>query len=371
MDELVLRPLADAFLQVGVPVALLAAATAWARLRYGTRALGLLARHPVLAPLLGALLGVVPGCAGAILVVALYLKRRASYGAAVGALTATMGDASFVLIAVDPALALALHGVLLAVGTVTGYAVDAVRFDPRRALAAVPVGVGGGGASLGEDEVRACGCDHHGPVASRGALRSLPPVAAVLWVTAVVGAVLALPASLQLLDPMTLAPAFGGLDPWLVVGVTGAVACAVLYLGGGLQSGLADDDRHADPVTGLLAGARETAFITFWVAVAFVAQALLSELTPFDGSGLPLLGVAGVVVGVVVALIPGCGTQIAFTGLYAAGALPLPALLANAVAQDGDALLPVIAHDRRTAVVTTVLTSVPALVAGGVALLVV
>jgi hypothetical protein len=77
-----------------------------------------------------------------------------------------------------------------------------------------------------------------------------------------------------------------------------------------------------------------------------------------------LTGAAGVLIAVAVALIPGCGTQIAFTGLYATGALPFPALLANAVAQDGDALLPVLAHDRRTAVVTTALTSVPALLAG-------
>ena len=85
---------------------------------------------------------------------------------------------------------------------------------------------------------------------------------------------------------------------------------------------------------------------------------------------LALAGVTGVLIGVAVALVPGCGVQIAFTGLYAAGALPLPALMANAVAQDGDALLPMLAQDRRTALVTTVLTSVPALLVGFVALVV-
>jgi hypothetical protein len=60
---------------------------------------------------------------------------------------------------------------------------------------------------------------------------------------------------------------------------------------------------------------------------------------PVDASALQLAGLAAVLVGVLVAVIPGCGTQIAFTGLYVAGALPLPGLLANAVAQDGDASL--------------------------------
>lgn len=62
--------------------------------------------------------------------------------------------------------------------------------------------------------------------------------------------------------------------------------------------------------------------------------------------------------------MPGCGTQIAFTGLFVAGAMPLPTLLTNAVAQDGDGLLPMLALDRRAALVTTGLTTFPALLVG-------
>ena len=114
----------------------------------------------------------------------------------------------------------------------------------------------------------------------------------------------------------------------------------------------------------------ETAFVVVWVAAAMVATALLAVL-PLPGlARMPLAGLAGVVVAATVGLIPGCGAQIAFTGLYLSGVVPLPVLLANAVAQDGDALLPLIALDRRAAVVTCALTTLPALTVGWTALLV-
>lgn len=366
MEDLLLRPLADAFLQVGVPVAVLVLAVAWAQVRYGTRALDVLVRHRRAAPLLGALLGVSPGCGGAILAVGLYLKRRASYGTAVAALTATMGDASFVLLAVDLRVGLVVHGVLLVAGVVTGYGVDAVGFDPRRApveaRVAVAAAAGSGGSAFAVPADPAREPDACGAPAPSGLW--LP--AAALWAAAAVGALLAVPAMLAVLDPADAVLA--GVDLWLVAGVAGFLACLTVFLRAGCR--LRDDGEDVPQrlSTALSHGAVETAFVVFWVGVAFVVMAVLAELAPWDGTPLPLVGVLGVVVGVVVALVPGCGTQIAFTGLYATGALPLPALLANAVAQDGDALLPLLARDRRTAVVTTVLTSAPALVVGGLAL---
>lgn len=364
MEDLVLRPLADAFLQVGVPVALLAAAAAWARVRYGSRALDVLVRHPRLAIVIAAALGVSPGCGGAILVAALYLRGRASYGAMVAALTATMGDASFVMIALDPALALAIHAILLVVGIATGYAVDAAKVDPRRGRLpspAEPVTAGGGGGSA---PVPQAAMARVATAAPRSALLDLAPAPAALWLTAALGSLLALPVSFQLLDSATLAPAFGGVDPWLLLGVAGALACLVVFVRSGCRFSDDVEEPHPTLAQALTHGAVETAFVVVWVSVAFLAQALLVAFTPLSASSVVLTGAVGVLIAVAVALIPGCGTQIAFTGLYATGALPFPALLANAVAQDGDALLPVLAHDRRTAVVTTAITSVPAVLAG-------
>jgi hypothetical protein len=61
-----------------------------------------------------------------------------SYGAAIAALAATMGDASWVLLAADPALTVQLKLLLLAAGAVTGWVVDAAGVAPRRRVATRP-----------------------------------------------------------------------------------------------------------------------------------------------------------------------------------------------------------------------------------------
>ena len=52
-------------------------------------------------------------------------------------------------------------------------------------------------------------------------------------------------------------------------------------------------------------------------------------------------------------------------GLFLAGGMPLPTLVANSISQDGDALLPLLALERRSAVLATCITTVPALLVGG------
>ncbi|QGA07980.1 putative manganese transporter [Nocardioides sp. dk884] len=132
MVDIVLRPLADAFMQVGVFVALLVAPFGWAHYRWGGRLDELVVRYRRLAPLVAALLTMPPGCGGAILVVAAYARGAVSYGAVVAALVATMGDATWVLLAAEPLLTLQLKVLLLITGALSGYAIDALGIAPPR-----------------------------------------------------------------------------------------------------------------------------------------------------------------------------------------------------------------------------------------------
>ncbi len=167
------------------------------------------------------------------------------------------------------------------------------------------------------------------------------------------------------------------MDPYLTLGVAGTAATVVIFVRG--KGKLADDTPESaaataatQPFTTVLRhGAHETSFVVVWVALAYVAWATVHTLTGFDGSQLPVLGFTGVLVGALVGLVPGCAVQIVFTGLYVSGAVPLPTLLANAVSQDGDALLPLIALEKHAALVATCITTLPRLVVGSVAYLVV
>lgn len=123
----------------------------------------------------------------------------------------------------------------------------------------------------------------------------------------------------------------------------------------------------------LIHNAEETAFVITWVFVAY----MIYELSIFAlgggsyAAGEEILtrfmlstGLLTVIAGAVIGLIPGCGPQIIFVTLFTKGLLPFAALLSNAISQDGDALFPLLAIDRKSSLWATVITTIPALIIG-------
>lgn len=353
MTDYLARPLADAFMQVGVYVAVLVVGFGALRWRYGDRVTDALVRRPRFGPLVGALLGVSPGCGGAIVLMPLYARGRVSYGTVVAALAATMGDSSWVVMAANPGFALRIHALLFAVGLVTGYVVDALGIDPVRAPARAVL-------ARPAPELLA----RPAPAVTAPARR--PAVATAFWGLTTPAFLVSVPVVFQMLDPDQLTGALRGLDPYLILGVAGTLVAVVIFASG--RGRFADDTMetaHPRSVRETLRhAAREASFVTVWVAVAYVAWEAFTRTTGLDGSELPLIGVAGVLTGALIGLIPGCAVQIVFTGLYVSGGIPLPTLAANAISQDGDALIPLAALRRRSAALATVITTIPALVVG-------
>jgi len=434
--DAVVRPLADAFLQVGVYVAVLVAGFGFLQLRFGDRMTDYLARHGRLGVLVAALLGVSPGCGGAILVMPLYVRGKLSFGAVVAALTATMGDSSWIVIAADPGFALRIHALLFAVGLVSGYVVDLLGIKPRRrsparasesvsvaaesgsapvarsasadnarssdrnvcssasnvhpsgssvcasgpaaadvsaspsAAADVPTSSsaadpGPRGGSRGDSGLSAAGCGTARLAGRRGG-----GTAAAFWGVTTPAFLVSVPVVFHLVDPAVLRPeTLGGLDLYLAFGVAGTAVALLILVVRGFRAPSAHSADAPSGVKGVLRrSADEASFITFWVAVAYLGWEAVSRLSGFDGSGLMLTGISGIVAAALIGLVPGCAVQIVFTGVYVAGGLPLPALVANAVSQDGDALIPLAALDRRAALLAAVVTTVPALLTGFAAL---
>ena len=235
----ILTALADAFMQVGVFVAVLVGAFGWLRWRHGERIIGVLERHRLWGPAIGAVLGVSPGCAGAIMVMPLFARRSVSYGTVIAALVATMGDSSWVIMAVNPEMAGVVHGILFVTGLVTGYAVDLLRVRP-----AVPDPAGGTAVERPPEPGR--------PSASVSSRRSSVPVLAridtgidagirmeprgtlglamrapvdltpvVFWMLVLTGFMVAFPTASQMVDPAFLISLAGGIDPYLTLGLAG------------------------------------------------------------------------------------------------------------------------------------------------------
>ena len=103
LREITITALSDAFFQVSVFVAATLLIYYYAIEHLPQLELSYLsAKSPVLEIFFAAVLGALPGCGGAIIVVTQFTKGQASFGAIVAVLTATMGDAAFLLLATRP-----------------------------------------------------------------------------------------------------------------------------------------------------------------------------------------------------------------------------------------------------------------------------
>lgn len=74
--------------------------------------------------LLGALLGLIPGCIGGFAAVSLYAHRLLSFGALIAMMICSSGDEAFVMLAMIPEQALLLFLLLLVIGVLSGLVVD-------------------------------------------------------------------------------------------------------------------------------------------------------------------------------------------------------------------------------------------------------
>lgn len=276
---------------------------------------------------LAALLGAMPGCGGAIVVVAAYTSGNVGFGAVVATLTATMGDAAFLLIATRPDAAAVVLPLSFVVGIVSGWLVDLLL----------------GGRIAMTTSAAAC--------VAAPALGRMRPLHLLYGVLAVPG----LAFGVAQLFQVDLEATFG---VWpAIVALAGTAVGLTVWA----TSPLAAMTNPADPP--VVRMAEETSFISVYVIAAYLAYDYIATLAGFDVAAAfqtiePLLPLMAILIG----FIPGCGPQVLVTALYINGAIPFAALIGNALANDGDALFPAIALDPKAAIWATLVSAIPALI---------
>jgi hypothetical protein len=283
-----------------------------------------------------ALLGALPGCGGAIMVVTQYSIGRAGFGAVVAVLTSTMGDAAFLLLAKEPLTGLGIMTLSILVGTLSGWGVERIH---------------GKGFLRMEN--------------GRDAVKGPPPHAfgKVNWPWILVlfpGVLFGLMAAFQ----VDIDTAFGVQGLELAVGSAGALLSLHLWF---INPCTATSyiNRTDEETLGFIwdKTTTDTCFVTVWVIIAFLMFELTVLWTGWDlKAAFSTVGAAVPLVGVLVGLLPGCGPQVLTTGLYLQGIIPLSAQLGNAISNDGDALFPALAVAPKASLVATVYTALPALV---------
>ena len=318
--------LVDAYLQVSVFVAatFLILYSAERLLDFDFRTV--LARDNAYVVPIAAGLGATPGCGGAVMVVAAYSSGNVGLGAVVAALTSTMGDAAFLLIALRPDAAAVVLPTAFIVGIVSGWVVNWLFPNFQ----------------LGKNK-KSC--------ISKFALGRTRVLDVAYLAAAIPGLALGilLLFQIQIGDELSWLPtalAFAGIFVGFMIWMTSSFKTM----------------SHPDdsPVTRM---AEETSFITVWVIAAFLVYEYLAVFAGIDLGKLfetvaPLLPLIGILIG----FIPGCGPQVLVTSLYINGVIPFAALLGNAISNDGDALFPAIAVDPKAAILATLVSAIPAII---------
>ncbi|TMN88764.1 hypothetical protein CWB72_12290 [Pseudoalteromonas phenolica] len=329
--------LADAFFQVAVFVAATLFIYYYLVDRLPQLELSYLkAKSPTLEITFAAILGALPGCGGAIIVVTQFTKKQASFASVVAVLTATMGDAAFLLLAKDPIAALSVISIGVVTGIISGLIVHVFHADsfchPQKA------------ANYAHDCMKSNRAIHVGEK---------------LWKCFLAPCV-----AISLLIAFNVD--FGEFDN--AITYFGALFAAIAVIiwafssEGKTYKQIAAEDEEISPPSKFYRIIQDTHFVTAWVIASFMLYEIAVSLFGLDlRAWFSEYAIYAPLIAVAIGLLPGCGPQIVITTLYIQGIIPFSALVGNAISNDGDALFPALAMAPKAALIATLYSAIPAL----------
>ncbi|MGL5956280.1 MAG: putative manganese transporter [Brevinema sp.] len=344
-------------------------------------------KYKNLQVLFGALMGLTPGCGGAIMVMPLYLKGHASFGTMVATLISTMGDAAFVLLVEDP---ISLAWVLLIsfiVAIIMGYTLDYFKAGDKFAPIYTTEQLAHDHWQfrpeqtefLDETIILQTHIDptDHIVLEKRFLLPNLPKILYyfrhhgahyIFWAILVLALPLGIMNLMQIdFDTVFIVKNLG------FIGAIGTLFSIIYTLM--CRKFLADDNLPVEysKLKSLketfIHNAEETAFVIMWVFIALLFYESAIYLIGGEeiiANFMKQTGYIVVLMSLVVGLIPGCAPHIILATMYVQGIIPFSALITNAICNDGDALFPMLAMDKRSSLWATIFGVIPAWIVGTV-----
>ncbi len=281
---------------------------------------------------LAAFLGAIPGCGGAIIVVTQYIQGRISFGSLVAVLTATMGDAAFLILAIEPSTGLLIFCLGILVGSISGYIIDLIH-----------------GTKFMQSTSKI-------KVEFENVKKTFVSNFNVFWILLFVpGFILGIFTAFQIEFTSDIYKSI-----FVLVGSSGAILSIFMWS----LNPLSDFQCSTDKSRGYTSRVIDTTnFVTTWVISGFLIFEIFMYFTNVDlkilfDLWLPLVPLVAILFG----FLPGCGPQVVVATFYLNGFIPLSAELGNAISNDGDALFPAIALAPKAAVLATLYSAIPAII---------
>jgi hypothetical protein len=281
-------------------------------------------------------LGAIPGCGGAIIVVTQYIQGRISFGSLVAVLTATMGDAAFLILAMEPSTGLLIFVLGIFVGTISGYVVDSIH---------------GRSFMMTNSDIE---------LEFEKLKKTFVSKFNIFWLMLFVpGFLIGILLAFQIdVDSFFTLPSNTSIV--ILLGSAGAILSIFMWS----LNPLSDFQCSTDKSRGFLSRVIDTTnFVSTWVISGFLVFEIFMYFTNIDlklffDLWLPFVPLIAILFG----FLPGCGPQIVVATFYLNGYIPLSAELGNAISNDGDALFPAIALAPKAAILATIYSAFPAII---------
>ena len=302
---------------------------------------------------LGAGLGIVPGCMGGFAAVSMYSHKLLSFGALIAMMIASSGDEAFVMLAMIPKEALLLMGVLFAIAILVGWLVD--RFSKPN-VKAQHEGC--------EDGYQIHEEDHHDKThkPEKASFRNMRHASAerialllgvILFIAALAFGMLeheheheeAVHTQLNIFD-----------EYWMNL-IFAVVSLFVVWFIATAPEHVVKEHLWEHIIR------KHFLSIFLWTFGAlFVIQIGLHyfDIETLISNNIPWMILLAVLVGI----IPESGPHLLFVTLFATGTVPFSVLLASSISQDGHASLPLLAESKRSFLKAKIVNALVAAVCG-------
>ena len=330
-----------------------------------------------------ALLGLIPGCGGAIVIVPMYILGKVTFGSLVASFITTMGDAAFILIVGNIEAYLKVLVISGVTGVISGLVIDYFKIGEKISLNKNKKEKLNINNNLLNEE---SGHKNHKHIVhekgdivdkvlhKKTNLKYNYIITHKIWYKIFwILVILSFPFALEHLFHGHIHDNGLELELYNISGFLGTFFCLVYTMINKKGVKGSDFDKTESKFNSILETlihtAEEVAFLVSWVFIAFLSYELLLKYIGGEEALKILLNNKGfwvVIIAILIGLIPGCGPQILLAAIYISGGIPFSALVANAICNDGDALFPLLALSKKSAILVTIYNVVPAVIVGGI-----
>ena len=284
---------------------------------------------------LGAGLGIIPGCMGGFAAVSMYSHKLLSFGALIAMMIASSGDEAFVMLAMIPKEALILTAVLFIIAIAAGWIVDLLskKNDPKSAC--------DDGFQLHHEE------HHHGTIHEKPSFRNLRHASAerIALLLGVVIFIIALAFGLLEHDheheheAAEIASHVNIFDEYWMNLIFAVISLFVVWFIATASEHIVKEHLWEHVIR------KHFLTIFLWTFGALLVIELglhYLDMESWINSNIPWMILLAVLIGI----IPESGPHMLFVTLFATGMVPFSVLLASSISQDGHASLPLLAESK-------------------------